>query len=435
MIKVSDCKRIRKRMSEVFSQNIRVQMKKYVESLKSDNPSWSSEDILAAVVGKEKWDVPSHFARGPPLVELDDADRCGARVWSGWNEEKGKMMGGWGSRCARSSAGGGHYCMTCQKKADVTCEPCQFWEETDELPKGAKVGKTKGLFYGSWGEEYPILAKNGETIAIVWKNPAAVTRTISLMEEGKTYHPYTAEGKKGKTTPPRLPGKKSAKKGKGPRKKRTKGAFDYWRKVNDSVVRTAIKEMFERTGKFPDRTLSLLSEHSLNVDTAFAAYGEISAEDWELFCDENPVSENGVKSGADKLGNFTGKLTNGMILGPTGKLCHDVWNKLSAPRSEEESDDEFAARKSATQSYEEAEKEAKSAAPVVAEKAKKAKKTKTPDPTPPSSEDEDDEDEAHEYELLDGTTVYVDSEWNAYNEEAEELGVVDPKTKTLTAKE
>jgi len=40
--------------------------------------------------------------------------------------------------------------------------------------------------------------------------------------------------------------------------------------------------------------------------------------------------------------------------------------------------------------------------------------------------------EAHEYELADGTTVYVDSEWNAYNEEAEELGVVDPKTNILT---
>jgi hypothetical protein len=429
-------------MSEVFSENIRVQMEKYVESLKSDNPLWSSEDILAAVVGKEKWDVPSHFVRGPPLVELDDADRCGARVWSGWNEAKGEMKCGWGSRCAKPSAGGGEYCMTCKKKADVTREACQFWEEGDELPKGAKVGKAKGLFYGSWGGEYPILGKNGKTIAIVWKNPAAVTRTIALMEGGATYHPYTKEGKAGKTTPPRLAAnKKSGKKGKkgvGPRRERPKGAFDYWRKVNGSVVRTAIKEMFARTGKFPNRTLSLLCEHSLNVDAAFAAYGGISAEDWELFCDENPLPAR-YSGDADKLGNFTGKLTNGMILGTTSKLCHDVWRKLSAPRGEEESDDEFAARKSATQPYEEAEKEAKSAAPVVAEKAKKAKKakkTKTPAPTPPSSEDEEDEeDEAHEYELLDGTTVYVDSEWNAYNEEAEELGVVDPKTKTLTAKE
>ena len=33
-------------MSEVFSQNIRVQMEKYVESLKSDNPSWSSESNM-----------------------------------------------------------------------------------------------------------------------------------------------------------------------------------------------------------------------------------------------------------------------------------------------------------------------------------------------------------------------------------------------------
>jgi hypothetical protein len=413
-------------------------MEKYVKSLKSDNPSWSSEEILAAVVGNFNASVPSDFARGPPLVELDDADRCGARVWSGWNETKGKMMGGWGSRCARSSAGGGDYCMTCQKKADVTCEPCQFWEETDELPKGAKVGKTKGLFYGSWGDEYPILAKNGETIAIVWKNPAAVTRTIALMEGGATYHPYTAEGKKGKTTPPRLAAnKKSGKKGKGPRKKRSKGAFDYWRKVNDRVVRTAIKEMHARTGKFPDRTLSLLCDHSLNVDAAYAAYGKISKEDWVLFCDENPVSENGIKHGANELGDFSGKLTNGMILGPTGKLCHDIWKKLSASRSEDETDDEFAARKSATQPYEDAKKEADSAAPVAAKKAKKAKKTKTPLPTPPPSdaEESEEDDEAHEYELADGTTVYVDSEWNAYNEEAEELGVVDPKTKTLTPKE
>ena len=52
-----------------------------------------------------------------------------------------------------------------------------------------------------------------------------------------------------------------------------------------------------------------------------------------------------------------------------------------------------------------------------------------------NEEEESDEEVAWEYELADGTTVYVDSEWNAYNEEAEELGVVDPKTKTLTAKE
>ena len=56
-----------------------------------------------------------------------------------------------------------------------------------------------------------------------------------------------------------------------------------------------------------------------------------------------------------------------------------------------------------------------------------------PPPTPPSSDDEDsdEEEEAVEYKLADGTMVFVDSEWNAYNEDCEELGVVDPKTRTM----
>ena len=52
-------------------------------------------------------------------------------------------------------------------------------------------------------------------------------------------------------------------------------------------------------------------------------------------------------------------------------------------------------------------------------------------PPMPSPDDSDSDDEAYEYELADGRTVYVDSEWNAYNERSEDLGKVDPNTKTL----
>jgi len=62
------------------------------------------------------------------------------------------------------------------------------------------------------------------------------------------------------------------------------------------------------------------------------------------------------------------------------------------------------------------------------------KKAKPPPPIRDEMEDSDSDSdswEAYEYQLADGRTVYVDSKWNAYNENGEEIGVVDPKTKTL----
>ena len=157
----------------------------------------------------------------------------------------------------------------------------------------------------------------------------------------------------------------------------------------------------------------------MDVDAAYAAYEEITAEEWETFCSEQPLSDSGVKAGADYLGNFTDKLTNGMILGPTSKLCHLIWGKLS-------DDDRLPYVV-----------EAKNAAPAP-KKAKKAKKAVVEEVVEEVVEDDsesEEEDEATEYELADGTTVYVDSEWNAYNEDCKELGVVNPKTKTLTPKD
>jgi len=410
-----------------FASGIRLQLSEYVRGLIADSPDMSSSDVVDVLLKSFEATAPrAEVVDGALASDLCDSEKCDARVWSGWNEDKGKMTGGWGSRCVRRKVGGGKFCTGCQKKADVTSEPCKFWEEGDTLPKGVKVGSKKGLHYGVWGEEAPIVAEG--KIAIVWKSPELVKRIIGLMKDGMTYHAHTGEGKKGKTTPPRLP--KAAKASSGGVKKkgnkRRKKAFHYWRKDNDGKVRAAIKEMCSRSGKFPDRTLSLLAEHNLDVDAAMQAYDAISVAAWKTFCEEHPSNDTAVKAGADELGNFTKQLTNGMMLGSTGKLCHLIWGGLA---------------QSAKQPYEDAKSAADAvddaADPSVGEKskaaaAKKAKKKKAAVIPPPSDdEDSEEEDEAIEYELADGRMVYVDSEFNAYNEDCQEIGVVDPKTRTL----
>ena len=417
-----------------FAQSIRLQLENYVHELKTDNPSWTATDILATFLENFQAQQPGVVVRDGAVVKSGSVDtdetKCDARVWSGWNADKQKMVGGWGSRCTKNKVCGGGFCGLHQKAADVTCEPCQFWEDGDELPKNAKVGGKKGLHYGLWADDAPIMSADGKTIAVVWKSPELVLKIIEMMKAGATYHRYTGQGKKGRTTPPRAPSKKksSTKKNKNQNQKK---AFDYWRKENDKVVRKAIRDMCDLTKKFPCMTLTLLAEHNLDVTAAYATYEDIDAETWGTFCTESPVSEGGVKEGADNLGNFTGKLTHGMILGLTGKLCHLIWARLSETDRRPWQDAKNAADSAAGDD----------ATPKQAKKAKKAKKKKAekakkaPPPVEEEDSDSDEEDEAHEYELADGTTVFVDSEWNAYNEDCIPLGVVNPETKTLTPKD
>ena len=409
-----------------FASVIRLQLSEYVEGLIAGSPSLSSEEVMDVLLKNFEASAPrAEVVDGAPVSDLCDDEKCRARVWNGWNASKGRMTGGWGSRCVRRRVGGGDFCTGCQKKADVTCESCQFWEESDELPKNVKVGSKKGLHYGVWGEDTPIVS--GGKIAIVWKNPELVKRIIELMKDGMMYHHHTGEGKKGKTTPPRLPkatkargvssGGGATKKGK---KQRTRKAFDYWRGDNDGTVRAAIKDMCSRSGKFPDRTLSLLAEHNLDVDAAMEAYAAISADAWKTFCDEHPPNAAAVKAGADELGNFTKKLTNGMMLGMSGKLCRLIWGGLeqSAKQPYEDTANLSTPEKSKTVEKKTKKTKKKAEAVVVVEEED-------------CEEDSGEEDEAVEYELADGTTVFVDSDFNAYNEDCEEIGVVDPKTRKL----
>ena len=428
----------------MFSSSIRDQLSLYVESVRSSDPSRAAEDILSDVLGMFEAEEPARSVEhGAPAIDMEDAKRCDARVWNGWNESKMKMAGGFGSRCAHEKSRGGKFCATHQKKADVTCVPCSFWEECDEVPKGAKVGGKKGLHYGEWGSEFPILSEDG-SIAIVWKEPSVAAKIIEMMvSEGKTYHPCTSEGRAGKTAPPRATlQKKSAPKKKTPTKKRQTSAKQRWMKAHGRTnARTAINELYARTHKFPDTTLMLLAENNLDVDAAFAAFEELTPAAWATFCEEW-LSDRAKLEGADELGNFEKDLTHKMLYGLTSKLATKIWKALPESEKQLYEDAKTAAdaaneTPAATVEATKTKKATKTTKKAAAKTKKAAKKAKpivvAPPPTPPSSDDEDsdEEEEAVEYKLADGTMVFVDSEWNAYNEDCEELGVVDPKTRTM----
>lgn len=420
-----------------FGESVRAQMMSTKRRIGDENPDLSEYDILKLVMAEWVPQMPAEVVLARPVVSVEDEDRCNARVWSGWNAEKKKMVGGYGSRCTRCKIGGGSYCKGCQKKADVTTEPCCFWEEGDKLAKGAKVGGKKGLHFGDWGDECPVASTDGKHIAIVWKNPEVLPQIVALMEEGLTYHPIgTKEGRDGKTAPPRIPGKKVAKKSE--KKKRGKLAHHYWQDQHRSSVKAAIMAMYKRTGKFPDTTTDFLADADLDVDAAVEKFNEVTTEEWAIRMEENTYK--GEKHGADSLGNFVGDLKHSMIIGQIGRLCNIMYHKLSQEGKQPYEDARKAAAEEASASTDEDEESGSASGGATKTKTKrktksrKKKKVKVvAPPPPPESEDEsedEDELECSEFIMDDGTKVYVDEEFNAYSVDGDSLGVVNPETKT-----
>jgi len=433
-------------MSANFGDTMKSQLLKFVEDAREKNPSMSSSDALDLALGF------AGYSRSRPSAELDEASQCEANRWLGWSEEKGKYVGGIGSRCGRTKSGDGCYCKMHQKQADVSCSPCQFWTEEDKeaglLPPKAKVGGKKGLFYGRHEDGLPF--HDGKNIVIIWNGRSDILAQIhQKMEEGMIYHPFTKEGKTGKTAPPRIPGKKkTAKKSTKTKTKKTKKAKSarhrWMADGNREKVVKAIRAMHKATGKFPTATRQLLLEAGLDVELAVTNLNKFTTQQWEDFCTDNTFANK--KWNIDELGNcprtFTddgpadgtiSPLKNRMIIGEIQGMLHTIWKNLTKDQQQPYIDEEEAENQLITEATEE------SSPPVETKK--------TPVATPPPSVEEDDEDSDSDldsdeedeesldcipYEMASGDTVYLDQKTNmAYTKEGIELGQVNTENKTF----
>lgn len=363
--------------------------------------------MLEFLYGKTDWDEPRLEVGG------EDENLCCARIWKGYDEARGKVVDGYGSRCQKPKIGDGDYCNRCQKKADVTCEPCTFWKDTDERPKGARVGTKKGLFYGRFDEEYPITDATGQHITVVWKRPEIRKKIVELMTtDGLTYHPCTDEGKKGRTLPPRISSdKKTSKK----QAKKSTSLKILWKKLNNKKVRQAIIDFGAHTGKSPASTLLFLEDAMLDVESAIEAYDKLTPPEWKQHCDKYNFKNE--KYNVDELGNYEGKLDNGMVLGNVSRLCSIIWTKMSDEdkqlfKTEQEDASTGAAASASTIAA------ASAAASPVAE------------PIMQEDSEENEEVDADVFILHDGQKVFVVMDTcMAYTEDGDELGKVNLETK------
>jgi len=473
-------------MTSVYSSIVTKQIADYISEARASDPTVSAQDLLDSLMSHTGWESRRSATTSDPTT------RCGARVWSGFNEMLGKQQAGHGAQCGKSKTNG-KFCKNHAKQAAITCEPCSYWTATDDLPVKAKVGDKKGLFCGEWASDFPFMAADGKGVAIVWQRDNVKTAIALKMTEGVGYHPNTKEFKSGKTAPPRLAGTKKAKKAKTvpqkTTKRRAKKAIHRWMKDgNRTKISAAIKGLAKVTRKYPTATFHLLVSENMDVAAAtkkFKTYGDAG---WKSFCGENDFAVE--KHGVNELGDFEGTLTQGMILGLTSKMCHILWKQLSdsdkqsyvdaeaqevieiasmvsaevdatpeeiveTPKEVDATPEEI---ESALMSSEELSDEDGGAAddeaiveepPVIetkkvdkkktekapktqttkAEKTKKSKKVVVVAPEPESDDESEEELECSEFKMGNGDTVYIDEEYMAYNLGGEELGYVNPTTR------
>ena len=76
----------------INEKSIRLQLENYVHELKTDNPSWTTTDILATFLENFQAQQPGVVVRDGAVVKSGsvetDETKCNARVWSGWNADK-----------------------------------------------------------------------------------------------------------------------------------------------------------------------------------------------------------------------------------------------------------------------------------------------------------------------------------------------------------
>ena len=234
----------------------------------------------------------------PRRAPVESSRRCFARKWGG----------GVGTQCGFARMGDSDYCKTCAAKAAVTRQPCCFAE-----------GKQCGLHWGDTREEVPFRAEDG-SIAIVWKSSEIKEKIIEAMNAGAGYHPSSKEGKSGKTSPPRIAGKKT-KKAKTA-SVRGKNAFLFFvGDGNRSKFMQLLKDFYAHTGKHPNTTFRYLVECDLDLDAAKTMFDDkVDGDEWNEMIRDNSWESNG---------DFDKELRGTLITGPTSKLAGAVWNNLS----------------------------------------------------------------------------------------------------------
>ena len=350
-------------------------------------------------------------------------ERCYARSWSC----------GKGDQCGRARLSGSDYCKTCGKKAEETCVPCSFTED----------GKKTGLHFGDMREEVPFLSKDG-TVALVWKDPEIRAKIIAAMEEGATYNKFTNEGKKGKTSPPRIAGEKKASSSKKKKSVRGKNAFLFFLgDGNRAKFKELLIAFYKHTGKHPNATLSFLVKNDLDLVAAKSDFdAKVGGDEWDAM-----IAAASWENDAD----FSKELKGTLITGPTSKLGGLVWNSMS--------DDEKAPYQTMAKEEKAAKMAAMEALEVVEKVTKKTKKTKkskkerravaaqkaaalaaaaaaaalaAEDAESSDEEDSGDELDVEEIVLADGTTVLKDDDGICYNKDtSEELGNWDEESNSV----
>jgi hypothetical protein len=178
-------------------------------------------------------DVPVAPKRTRNTKEVDNGERCMARVWGC----------GLGPQCKYAKGPGIDYCKYHKKLASVTEVPCQYTED----------GKHMGLFWGRVDEEEPILSDG--YVAVQWKTDSSKARVAAALKEGKTLHKFSGDFKKGKK-----PGSSGSPKAqKAPKSKTTKKSSDVPRAKNAYMffladkreeVKTSLQADYE-DGKVP----------------------------------------------------------------------------------------------------------------------------------------------------------------------------------------
>ena len=388
----------------------------------------TSEDFTEMFHALEELIKTRHGVKARRVV--DSAERCYARSWSG----------GKGGQCGSKRVDGSDYCKRCAKKADETCVPCSFTED----------GKKTGLHFGDIREEVPFLSPSG-TVAIVWNESEVRAKIIAAMEDGATYHKFSSEGKKGKTSPPRIAGqKKKVTKDKKKTSSRGKNAFLFFLgDGNRAKFKEVLIAFYKHTGKHPNATLSFLVENDLDLAAAKSDFdAKVGGDEWNAMI-ESASWENDA--------DFSKELKGTLITGPTSKLGGLVWNSLSDEKKapyQKMAKDEKAKKIAAMENMDDSASDSDDEKMVkkVVKKTKKTKKERralaaqkaaalaaaaaaaalAAEDAESSDEDSGDELDVEEINLADGTTVLKDDDGMCYNPAtSEELGTWDEETNSI----
>tara|TARA_B110000971_G_C19998472_1_gene495533 strand:+ start:998 stop:1894 length:897 start_codon:yes stop_codon:yes gene_type:complete len=236
-----------------FNDNIKNQLNLWFEELKSKGV----EDEVAEFLKRELLDKT--FKKNLTKIP-EPAKRCQARTWV--NGASGQCTN---EKVASSAVS---LCKKCNSKYSKCSTPCSW-----------KDGKKHGLFLGMISEELPILAAEGNSIAVLWtKETSTFEQYHRLWESGIRFHPNTKEGKAGRKSlklgkTKKSPTKKSTKKA---TKKRAPSGFNLFMKEKRSIYRDGISEVVENTSKHPTLAVIFLATNAMNIKKSIKEMNDCS---------------------------------------------------------------------------------------------------------------------------------------------------------------